>query len=156
MNHFTSPKKLIIIDIRFEFQTCLITLNGVVNMTTNFTILVESDFHKLDSKTIGNVLRGEIVHALKECTDDLEANYRFSDVVFTQVSKTHRMITSSVSNKGTFKTVSVNIDEENGIYVMSVLSDHDRYDRHFGDLASLVGNLGAEDARIIAVLNKAF
>lgn len=125
-------------------------------MTTNFTILVESDFHKLDSKTIGSVLRGEIVHALKECTDDLEANYRFSDVVFTQVSKTHRMITSSVSNKGTFKTVSVNIDEENGIYAMSVLSDHDRYDRCFVDLASLVGNLGAEDARIIAVLNKAF
>lgn len=125
-------------------------------MTTNFTILVESDFHKLDSKTIGNILRGEIVHALKECTDDLEANYRFSDVVFTQVSKTHRMITSSVSNKGTFKTVSVNIDEENDIYVMSVLADRERYDRRFGDLASLVGNLGVEDARIIAVLNKAF
>lgn len=125
-------------------------------MTTNFTILVESDFHKLDSKTIGSVLRGEIVHALKECTDDLEANYRFSDVVFTQVSNTHRMITSTVSKKGCFKTVSVNIDESKGIYLMTVLENQDRYDHKFESLASLVGNLNSEDARIISVMNKAF
>lgn len=124
-------------------------------MKTNFTILVESDFHKLDSKSIGKILNSETAAIVKECTDELESKYRYSDVVFTQVSKTHRMITSSVSNKGEFKTVAVNIDDTNGIYLMSVLEGERRSDFRFKNMASLVGNLNSEDARIITLLNKA-
>lgn len=124
-------------------------------MKTNFTILIESDFHKLDSKSIGKILNSETAAIVKECTDELESKYRYSDVVFTQVSKTHRMITSSVSNKGEFKTVAANIDEVNDIYLMSVLEGEIRSDFRFKNMASLVGNLNSEDAKIITLLNKA-
>ena len=125
-------------------------------MNTNFTIMTEGQFHKVDSQSIGKLLSAERAKLVKDCTDSLEAVYKYSDVTFTQVSENYRMITSTVSNKGCFKTVSVNIDESEGIYLMTVLENQDRYDRRFESLASLVGILNSEDARIISVMNKAF
>lgn len=126
-------------------------------MNTNFTIMTEGQFHKVDSASIGKLLSTENAQMVKDCTDSLEAVYKYSDVTFTQVSENYRMITLFMSNKSTFKTVAVYLIPDENVYTMTILRNNEPKEVHrFKDLASLVGNLNSEDAQIISVLNKVF
>lgn len=126
-------------------------------MNTNFTIMTEGQFHKVDSQSIGKLLSVEMAKLVKDCTDSLEAVYKYSDVTFSQVSENYRMITLYMSNKSAFKTVVVYLVPDENVYTMTILRNNEPKEVHrFNDLATLVGNLKVEDAQIISVLNKVF
>lgn len=125
-------------------------------MSTNFTIYTQERFHKADSKTIGQLLASDVAELIKVCTDEIESQYKYSDVVLTQINDNKRCITASMFGRNKMKTVAVEINKADQIFVMTVIDQETQSTHRFDTMPSLIGNLRAEDAQIITALNMAF